>query len=93
MAVQFSRSDPRLYTYQTRLDLVEGDVVVVERVRCESYKTAVVARVDEVPQLDADSNIEYKWVVCKVDLKPYMLELMEEGSFKTSLELSVGVTT
>lgn len=55
------------YTYKTNLDLEPDDIVVVPA--RGYFKTAQVIEVHEEPQIDLDSDIDYKWVVQKVDVK------------------------
>jgi hypothetical protein len=54
-----------LYTYKTNIALEPDDIVVVPA-RGE-FKTAQVITVDKEPEIDLDSDIDYKWVVQKVD--------------------------
>ena len=64
--VQFPHDD-REYTYKTMLTLEVGDHVAVS-VASNKQLLAQVTEVHEEPELDPDSEIEYKWILCSVDL-------------------------
>lgn len=60
----------RSYTYKTRLELEVGDQVVVET-PSNGLQVVEVVRVDEEPDFEIDSSIDYKWTVCKVETATY----------------------
>jgi hypothetical protein len=74
------------FTYKVPKDsgLKAGDAVVVDSPR----NGLVIARVHEVhdyPKLDLDSDIEYKWIVQKVDVSDYVANLEREAKFREAL--------
>lgn len=77
---------PATYTYKAPKDsgLQPGDAVVVDSPR----NGLVIARIDEVhdyPKLDLDSDIEYKWVVQKIDMTDYLANLERETKFREAM--------
>jgi hypothetical protein len=60
----------KVYTYKTRDNFALGDHAVVDTPG-NGLQIVEVFRVDEEPELDPDSVIDYKWIVCKVDLSAY----------------------
>lgn len=61
----------RIYTYKHRfLDLKKDELLVVQTPNGE-YKVVQVVRVDDAPDLDPDSKIEYKWVVQRLNTADY----------------------
>lgn len=68
----------QIYTYKHRLgELKEGDELVVQT-PSNGPQVVTVARVDTVPDLDADSSIEYAWVIQKVDRTAYDADLVRD---------------
>lgn len=59
----------KTYTYVTDLPLKDGDLVIVDA--AGAMKLATVAHIDDVVDIEPNSNIAYKWVVAKVDLTHY----------------------
>ena len=80
--VKFKNYDKKYYTYKTLLDFEVGDFAIVD-VGYE-FKVVEIIRVDKIPNLNVDSNIEYKWIVQKLDTEPYeyILAMEEETSHK-----------
>lgn len=78
ISVKFSNSDIK-YTYlvteEQYQSLNVGDYVVVP-VR-NSYTVAIVAELDEIANYDLEKQIEYKPIVCKLDINDY-LKLVEK---------------
>ena len=64
--VKFPHDDQE-YTYKTVLTLEVGDYVAVN-VASNNRILPQVTEVHEEPELDPDSEIEYKWILCSVDL-------------------------
>ena len=57
------------YTYITDLELqVEDHVIVFVH---DAPKVAIVTRVDEAVNITPNDNVEYKWIVCRVDYSQY----------------------
>lgn len=68
----------KTYTYKTRLPLEIGDSVVVET-SSNGLQVVTVARIDEDPDIAPDSAIDYKWIVCKVDLETYTKDVERDN--------------
>lgn len=66
------------YTYKTRLALAAGDEVVVET-PSNGLQVVTITRVDEEPDFDVNSVIDYKWIVCKVDRTEYDAALARDA--------------
>lgn len=79
--VQLGGPTGSLYTYKAPLGLIEGDQVVVE-MPGGHMRVLDVVKVDETPQIDVDSDIDYKWVVQKVDKTQYNELLAKEEEAK-----------
>lgn len=60
----------RSYTYKTTLDFEVGDLALVETPD-NGVQAVTIRKVHVTPEIDADSNIDYKWIISKVDLAPY----------------------
>lgn len=58
------------YTYITDLNLQVEDLVIVYA--CNIPKIAFVSRVDEGLGINPKDNIEYRWVIGKVDFSHYL---------------------
>lgn len=78
------------YTYKTRLDLEPGDFVIVLTPR--GPKVALVIRIHEVPEIQENSELEYKWVLRQVDVKPYLEAEANDQKFKRELALRARAT-
>ena len=61
------------YTYLYRADeeYAEGDLILIPNATGEHFKTAVVASIDEFPDIDESAGYNYKFVVGKVSLGKY----------------------
>lgn len=76
IGVKFSEGE-KLYTYKTTEDFEIGEYVVVNTPRYHiqgeysGLTIAIVSEVHKVPQIDVDSNINYQWIVQKVDMANY----------------------
>lgn len=82
----------RLYTYRAleRDNLQPGDTVVIQY-RGKFFTTEVI-EVDQYP--DFSKDVEYKWIVCKVDAERYEQFLDQEAMFEQQLQaLSAKVET
>ena len=71
------------YVYKTVLDLEFGDSVVVNV--SGKLKVATVTEIHKVPRLDMDSQLEYKWIIQKVDTTKYDELLKLESEFQDKL--------
>lgn len=71
------------YVYKTVLDLEFGDSVVVNV--SGKLKIATVTEIHKVPRLDMDSQLEYKWIIQKVDTTKYDELLKLESEFQDTL--------
>lgn len=61
---------PQAYTYVTDLNVQVGDLVIVYAVSVP--KVVMVVQVDNNLDLEPNDTVEYKWVVAKVDMSPYI---------------------
>lgn len=77
----------KAYAYKVLLiDAVQvGDSVVVPHHR-DGLAVATVVAVDIAPQIDVESDIEYKWIVQKVDKTRYDQILASEAQFHAQME-------
>lgn len=71
------RLSDKVYTYVTDLDLKEKDLVLVFAQGVP--KIVVVDRVDEEISIQPNDDVEYKWIVCKIDLTQYNENLMKNA--------------
>lgn len=71
------------YTYVTNLALTVDDLVIVKVI--DRYKVCLVTRVDEDLQIEPNSDKEYKWVVAKVDLTEYALNVERNRTIEYTL--------
>lgn len=80
-------SGQRAYAYKVLLtDAVQiGDSVVVPHHR-DGLAVATVVAVDNAPQIDVESDIEYKWIVQKVDKTRYDQIVASEVQFHAQME-------
>jgi len=81
--VKFKDYDKKFYTYKTLWDHEVGDFVVV-RVQDE-YKVVEVMEVDDVPDLNIHSDVNYKWIVDKVDIDHHKTILDTESEMSKEL--------
>lgn len=62
----------RVYTYKSHVECIEGDLVIVPpSVNTKLPSIATVVRVDDEPDLNFESGIEYKWLIARVDTSAY----------------------
>lgn len=90
--VQFSftsSNNPRFYTYKAKHPIAVGDYVIVETGTNNPCKlfTAVVMKVDDFADIDTHSDIDYKWIVQKVDMTEYNKIKNQEKEFLDSLKV------
>lgn len=71
------RLSEKVYTYVTDLDLKEKDLVLVFAQGVP--KIVVVDRVDDEISIQPNDDVEYKWIVCKIDLTQYNENLMKNA--------------
>lgn len=76
---------PPTYTFKASLtdNLVVGDYVVV--ITTIGIQVGKIMRVDLTPQIDPDADMEYKWIVQKVDLTAHQAKLEQEAQFNAAL--------
>ena len=83
--VLFSNSNND-YTYKCLKSIQpEVDDVLVIQNPSGAFKCVTVIEVHDVPKIDYDSNINYKWIVCKVQQGQYNKLLEYEGGLKNKL--------
>jgi len=78
----------KLYTYKVKkdIDLDVGDIVVVE---CkDELKCAMVMEIHEIIDIDFNSNIDYKWIIQKVDMENYQKQLDVDKSVNEQIKLA-----
>lgn len=77
----------RLYTYKVKksVELKVGDLVAVCRDKnINNVSLCHVAEIHEEIQIDFDSNIDYKWIIQKIDFDSYLAQVaMDEKANKT----------
>lgn len=73
----------KVYTYKTREPFSIDDLVVVEVPA--GMSVAKVVRVDDDPQLDANTSLAYRWVVQKVDLRAYNALVDDDKRFEREI--------
>lgn len=61
------------YTYITDLPLEKEDIVAVNAMG--TISVAVVDSVDETVDIEPNSTIQYKWVMCKLDVTGFLANL------------------
>lgn len=76
VAVSFGKDESRTYTYKTTEDFEVGDFAVVKP--NNTLKVVKVVKVHEIPELDVNSNMDYDWIVQRIDLESYE-NLVEKG--------------
>ena len=69
ITANYAPGHERYYTYKTTLALEVGDYVVVETAK--GFTVVQVAEVHDESQIRGTTDIEYKWVVCKIDATDY----------------------
>lgn len=83
--VKFSINSDKLYTYKTLLtDLEVDDFAIIKNY--DTYKVVQVVEIDDIPDLNIDSNIEYKWIVQKVDVEQYNELVQMENDISIELK-------
>ena len=75
----------KTYTFKVLLtdNIKVDDYVVVFTTR--GLKTGLVTQVDNTPKIDLDADYDYKWIVQKLDIAPYMETLQKEADFNLAL--------
>jgi hypothetical protein len=74
----------RRYTYVTDMTtLAPGDTVVVPIKN--TVGLAFVVEVDEDVEIEPDDNVEYRWIVAKVDTEPYRENMRRNAEINTLL--------
>lgn len=63
-------NETKKYTYKTMDDLEIDDLVIILGPRGD-FKIAKVSSVDKIPDLNPNSNKNYKWIVQKIDLTKF----------------------
>lgn len=86
VGVRFTDSNKE-YTYKTNDTFELGDSAVV----CPNgiLKIVRISRVDETPQIDFGSNVEYKWIVQKIDTTNYANITDQEERMAVELRKSI----
>ena len=86
VGVRFTDTN-KVYTYKTSEDFTEGDHAVV----CPSgiLKIVQIVRVDDTPQIDFGSNVEYKWIVQRVSTVTYDTILDQEEQMAIQLRKTI----
>lgn len=82
VSVSFGNSTS--YTYKTRLDLVPDDLVIVKA--AGKFKIARIEEIDCVPNIDANSSIQYAWIMQKVETVAYENKELEDLAFKRKVK-------
>lgn len=60
------------YIYKCHFECEVGDLVVVPPSKINALPSiATVVRVDNEPELNFEGDVEYKWAVCKVDVRGF----------------------
>ena len=65
----------KTYTYKTTVDLEVGDLAAV----FVGKRPKIVQVVKLNPLVSQNETIEYRWIVCKVEVADYLTNLEEEG--------------
>lgn len=83
---EMTNEPKKAWTYKApnSLELTVGDLVVVQA--NTSFKVGKVAEVHAEPQIDTDSDIDYKWVIDKVDLTLFNKIQENEEAFLAQLK-------
>ena len=68
-STKYAVGHEKVYTYKTTMTHEVGDFVVIETVK--GFQVVKVAEVHAKSQIDGQSTIPYKWVVCKVEQATY----------------------
>jgi hypothetical protein len=90
IGVHFSDGN-KTYTYKTTEDFKVGDYAVVNTPNYQiqgehsGLTIAIVTEVHKVPNIDVDSNINYQWIVQKVDMSNYNEMNLREDKFNDHL--------
>jgi len=75
-AMAISLEELKCYKYVTTLDLVPGDLCMVQV--GQRPEVVEVQSVDEALAIEPNSNVKYKWVLAKID-RSYMDTLLEQN--------------
>jgi hypothetical protein len=75
----------KTYHYKTMLDIDVGDHVVVYVPNSASYQVVEVKEVHSFFDLELRDDIEYRWVVQKVDSKTYLESIEKEKELASTL--------
>ncbi len=77
----------KIYTYKTSENFEVGDKAIV----CPngSLKVVQIVRVDDTPQIEFGSNVEYKWIVQKIDLDSYNDRLEREEKMSVFIRQAI----
>lgn len=70
----------RVYTYKHRFTDLKKDELVVVQTPSGEYKVVIVVRVDDVPDLEPDTKIDYKWIVQRLDTSAYEAQLRHDAT-------------
>lgn len=75
----------KAYTFKAlKTDFIcAGDYIIV--LTTQGLRTGLVTLVHETPQIDFDSDVDYKWIVGKVDLTAHLQLIQREEEFKATL--------
>lgn len=78
---------PHTFTYKAALSegLKAEDYVVVETEN-SGPMIALVIEVDEAPIIDPDATFDYKWIVQRIDRKPYDDRIAREAEFLKTMK-------
>lgn len=82
----FSSGEQQTWAYKSLLvdNVQPGDKVLVDA--RGQLKVGLVVSVDATPQIDVESDIDYKWIVQKVDMTRYEQILESERQFGVQME-------
>jgi hypothetical protein len=76
----------KAYTYVSSESGIEvGDTVIVPNGSDDNYKLATVVRVDEDLEIEPNSSVAYRWIVCKVNFDNYANNLSRNKEIEKKL--------
>lgn len=76
----------KAYTYVTSESGIEvGDTVIVPSGSDDNYKLATVSRVDDDLEIEPNSTVAYRWIVCKVSFDSYANNLARNREIEKKL--------
>lgn len=81
--VHFNDPSCKGYTYVTNMALEPDDLVVVDS--AGALKVAKVVQVDDDLEIQPNSTIKYKWVIDKIDTKPYNADMERNSEIERRL--------